>query len=145
MGRRLKRLGLAAITAILAVNVWTGGPLAALWVGSRVQGDGPPSMGAVLVTVLVLAAICFVLYRALGAVSRAYETEVGAAPTVRTHAPWLRSMRGEREHYPGVTTHLTTPELIVVVTVIVAVLAFEVWFFFLSGSPIGGGGASSGR
>jgi hypothetical protein len=33
-------------------------------------------------------------------------------------------------------------ERVVVATVIVAAVAFEVWFFFLSGSSIGGG---SGR
>jgi hypothetical protein len=142
---RLKRLGLAALTAFLAVNIWTGGPLLALWVGSRVQSDGPPSMTAVLVTVAVLAAISFLLYQALVAVSAAYEAETGATPTVRQHAPWLRSMRGERERYPGVAPHLTMVERIVVLAVIAAVLVFEAWFFLFSGSPIGGGGSSSGR
>ena len=41
---RLKRLALMTVMAVLAMNIWTGGPLFALWLGSRVQGSGPPSM-----------------------------------------------------------------------------------------------------
>jgi hypothetical protein len=40
---------------------------------------------------------------------------------------------------------LTAAERLVVVSVILASLAFEVWFFFFSGSPLGGGGPASGR
>jgi hypothetical protein len=61
---------------------------------------------------------------------------------VRTHAPWLRSMRGERPDYGEGRATITGAERIIVVTVIVAAVAFEVWFFFFSGSPIGG---DSGR
>jgi hypothetical protein len=35
---------------------------------------------------------------------------------------------------------VTGAERVVVVTVAIAVVAFEVWFFFFSGSPIGGPG-----
>src|SRR5690349_2953743 len=35
---RAMRLGLAGLTALLSVNLWTGAPLFAIWVGSRVQG-----------------------------------------------------------------------------------------------------------
>jgi hypothetical protein len=35
---RLKRITLAALTAFLAINIWTGAPPAALWVGSLVVG-----------------------------------------------------------------------------------------------------------
>ena len=33
--------------AFLALNVWTGSPLLAVWLGSKVQGEeSQPSMGA---------------------------------------------------------------------------------------------------
>jgi hypothetical protein len=35
----VKRFGLAALMAFLALNVWTGSPLLALWIGSRIQGE----------------------------------------------------------------------------------------------------------
>ena len=67
-------------------NVWTGGPLLALWVGSRVQGGGPPTMTAVFVVVVTLALISFALVWALGRLSRAYEQMVGQARPCATTA-----------------------------------------------------------
>ena len=42
---RLKRFLLAALMAVLVLNIWTGGPLLALWLGSRVQGRARPRWG----------------------------------------------------------------------------------------------------
>ena len=132
-----KRFLLASLMALLVVNLWTGGPLLALWLGSQVQGTGPPSMGAVGVVILALVVISAGLYRALQWASAQYDDLTGATPTVRQHAPWLRSMRGERPNYDGVRPELTSGERILVGGVIVAFAAFEIWFFFFSGSPIG--------
>ena len=137
-----KRFGLAALMAFLALNIWTGSPLLALWIGSRVQGeDSQASMGAFAAVIGCLALFSVLLYQALKYVLHAYQETTGTLPTVRTHAPWLRSMRGERPEY-GAGTQITGAERIVVVTVIIAAAAFEVWFFFFSGSSIGG---NSGR
>lgn len=133
---RLKRAGLAAAMAVVGLNVWTGSPLLALWVGSRVQGDGPPKMSAVAVVVIVLGACSFLLYQLMKRIGHAYNAAAGHVPSVRTHAPWLRSMRGERESYGDGRAQVTATERIVVLTVIVAVVAFEIWFFFFAGSPL---------
>jgi hypothetical protein len=133
---RLERLGLATLIAVASVNLWTGGPLLALWVGSRVQGSGPPTMTAVFVVTIVLLAVSLSLVRLIAALQRAYDAHTGAGPTVRAHTPWLRSMRGERPVYPGEKARLTAPERILVIVAVLAVAALEVWFFFYSGSPI---------
>ena len=52
-------------------------------------------------------------------------------------------MRDERPGSPRTRAGITGAERIVVVTVVIAVVAFEVWFFFFSGSPIGGAGGRS--
>ena len=133
----MKRIALAAAMTLAALNVWTGGPLAALWIGSRVQGQGPPSMAAVFTVAASLAAISIVLMRMLSALGDAYDRLSGTSSSVRKHVPWLRSMRGEREEgYEGQRPGLTMLETILVVMVIVAVVAFEIWFFFYSPSPI---------
>lgn len=139
MAPRLKQISLAALTGFLALNVWTGAPLLALWLGSRVQGEGPPSMGAVAIVIVSLIAICFGLYQALKLTSRAYDDVTGHTPTVRSHAPWLRSMRDERASYPGAEPVVSVTERIVVLMVILAGATFNVWFFFFSGSSIGAG------
>jgi membrane protein YdbS with pleckstrin-like domain len=138
---RAKRFGLAALMAFLALNIWTGSPLLALWIGSRVQGEeSQASMAAFAAVIGSLAVFSIGLYQALKYVMHAYQETTGTLPTVRTHAPWLRSMRGERPDYGGGGAGITGAERIVVVTVLIAAVAFEVWFFFFSGSPIGGSG-----
>jgi hypothetical protein len=137
---RLKRFGLAALMAFLALNVWTGSPLLALWIGSQIQGEeSQPSMGAFAAVIGCLVLFSFLLYQALKYVSQAYREATGTVPTVRTHAPWLRSLRAERPEYAATAARISPAERIVVATVVVAAVAVEVWFFFFSGSPIGGG------
>lgn len=131
-----KRIALAALLTIVGLNIWTGGPLFALWVGSRVQGGGSPTMGAVFVVVVVLAVVCLVLAFLFARLNNGYQELTGQSPTVRQHTPWLRSMRGERPQYTGVEPTLTTPERILVGMVVIAFVLFEVWFFFFSASPI---------
>jgi hypothetical protein len=122
--------------AIAALNVWTGGPLLALWIGSRAQGEGPPTMTAIFVVVVALSVISLISLRLLGYLNRLHEKMTGQTATVRQHTPWLRSMRGERPQYGGVEPTLTALERILVVMVVAAFVAFEVWFFFFSSSPI---------
>jgi hypothetical protein len=135
-GTRAKRIVLATLIALASLNIWTGGPLFALWVGSRVQGGGPPTMGAVFVVAIVLAVVVLALVRLIAVLQKAYDDCTGRGPTVRAHTPWLRSMRGERPVYPGENAQLTAPERLLVIMAVLAVAALEVWFFFYSGSPI---------
>src|SRR4051794_25062745 len=95
---RLRRIGWVALMAVLTANIWTGGPLLALWIGSRVQGSGAPSMGAIAVTAIALGVISFLLIRLLAIVDVRYGEAAGRTSTVQRHVPWLRSMRGERPH-----------------------------------------------
>jgi hypothetical protein len=137
---RLRPILLAAAMAFLALNVWTGSPLLAVWLGSRVQGEqSQPSMGAYAIVIVSLIVFSWGLYQLLKLVMNAYQDATGTHPTVRTHAPWLQSMRGERPEH-RVAKRISGAEKVVVVTVLIAAAAFEVWFFFFSGSSIGGGG-----
>ncbi len=54
MAVRLQRALLLAAMAVVAVNIWTGSPLLALWVGSRLQGTSGLSMGAVFAVIAVM-------------------------------------------------------------------------------------------
>jgi hypothetical protein len=131
---RVKRVFLATAMAIVAVNIWTGSPLFALWVGSKVQGDGPPKMSALVAVIAVLGTVSFLLYQLMRRIGRAYDDAAGVTPSVRTHAPWMRSMRDE-EKRDTAAARIPPTEQIVVVSVIVAVIAFEIWFFFFAGAP----------
>lgn len=134
--RRLARLGVTIAMGVAALNIWTGAPLIALWVGSQTQGSGPPTMTSVGVVVVVFAALGYGLVILLGRLGRLHDRLAGTTPTVRAHAPWLRSMGGERELYEGERPQLTGLERVLVVTVVIVTVVFEVWFLFYSTSPI---------
>lgn len=134
---RVSRVGLAALMALLAINVWTGGPLLALWIGSRVQSHSKTSMTIEPITAVVvffaLAAISIALIKSLSVVSSAYDRAAGVAPGTRRHDSWVSV---ERRAYDRPT--LTVLDRILVVVVVIAALVFEIWFYFFSTSPIDG-------
>jgi len=118
------------------MNIWTGGPLLALWIGSRFQPSAGVSMFAIAMVAISLAVISYVLVRVLARLDALYGRISGRPSSVSRHVPWLRSMRGERPHEQHHAGELSALEKILVVAVVIAVTAFEVWFFFYSSSPI---------
>ena len=129
------RVVLAALTAFLAVNLYTGAPLLAIWAGSRVQGGTQLTMGTVGVVIGVLVFTVAIIVFLLTRVEAAYKYVTGQKTPRRT-SPWLRSMRGERDDEER-RRPLTGYEKSLVIAVVLAAAAFEIWFFFFSGSPIG--------
>lgn len=131
MTAKLERLGLACAAVVVAVNIWTGAPLLALWIGAQCVGRTRLSMLAVVVVVVVLAICVGSLVALLTRIDGAYERLEGHTAATRMPAPWLRSLRGERDE-----SGFHVVEKIAVFSVGVCALAFNVWFFFLSGSPL---------
>jgi hypothetical protein len=133
---RFKRIALAVLMALLAANVWIGGPLLALWIGSRVQSSGTGSLTLKPIAALTvfgsLAVITLALVKGLRLTSAAYDRATGAGPTPRRHDSWVSVERRNAGERPS----LTALERILVVAVACAALAFEIWFFFYSTSPI---------
>ncbi len=131
----LKRTAMVAATAFLAINLWTGAPLVALWVGSQVVGQTTLSMKAVFVVVIVLAVEVFAMALALTWLSSEYDRLSGREPGER-RVPWLRGMSGEEGiENPGYGAGVTPLERVVMVSVYLAVICFLLWFFLLAGAP----------
>src|SRR6218665_2190531 len=133
---RIRRLALTASMGIAALNIPTGSPALALGAGSQVQGSGPPTMTGVFVVVVVFAILAFALVAVMTRISQAHNALTGHTPNVSMHVPWPRTLRGEAPVYPGVNPSLSGPERMVVIVVVGVVIAFEIWFFFYSGSPV---------
>lgn len=132
----LKRVAMVAATAFLSINLWTGAPLLALWVGSQVVGKTALSMQAVFVVVIVLAVLVFTMAMALAWLSSAYDDLTGR-PRGEGRLPWMRSMRGDGIEEPGYGAGITPLERVVMGSVYLAVICFLIWFFFFAGSPLG--------
>ena len=99
--------------------------------------DSGISMGAVLVVIVVIAVAVWLLMQLLGRLQAAY-AEASGRPVARRQTTWLRPMSGERTHGKGaVAPPLTGADYVVVGVVVLAIAAFEVWFFFFAGSSIG--------
>ena len=137
---RVERVGLNIVMALSAINIWTGAPLLAVWIGSRVvESSTQVTMGSVLLVVVVLFASCLGLIYVLSWASTTYDQITGKPQSVRRHVPWLRSMRAERVNYEREKQAVTPLERMLVITVVLAFLAFELWFFIYSPSPIAPG------
>ncbi len=132
----LTRILLLSASLLCAINIWTGAPLFAVWVGSKAAAGSQASMGAVGVVVLVLLVTGLALTMALSWLSARYDKLTGRPVESRRTSPWLRSMRGEREETARQRHGVSGVERIVVIAVVLCVLAFEVWFFFFAGSSL---------
>ena len=139
MRARLQRVGIVAAMGVVTLNSWTGAPLLGLWVGSRVAPESGISMLAFLVVAVVIAAAAWALLRLLGYLQAAHARLTGR-PLARRQTTWLRAMSGERAPgRGGEAPPLTAADYVVITMVVLAVAAFEVWFFFFAGSSLGQG------
>jgi hypothetical protein len=134
---RLKIIGLRALMAAAAVNIWTGAPLLGIWVGSRAAAaSSQVTMGIVFLIVVVIALACAALVWLLSWAAAKHDELTGRAPGPRKQVPWMRSMRAERVEWEREHEELGAMERILVICVVLAAIAFEIWFFFFSPSPI---------
>jgi hypothetical protein len=133
----LKKIGIVTASAVCSINIWTGAPLFAVWVGSKVQGSlNNISMTALFSVVLVLAGSVFGLALILTWLNTRYDDLTGRPAAARQTSPWLRSMRDEREEDVQRKYGIGGVERIVVISAVAGVLAFELWFFFFAGSSL---------
>jgi hypothetical protein len=135
----LERIALGVASMIVSINVCTGVPLLALWLGSRAANGNVLSWTGIITAIVSLAVLAAFSVAALSRLSARYDRVTGTPPPKRQPRPWELSMRAEPAA-TGRTRRQTKPvEAIVVLTVVVAFIAIEVWYFFFAGSPITSG------
>jgi hypothetical protein len=134
-GHTLKRVAMAAATAFVTVNIWTGCPLLALWVGAQTVQERRVTMTSIFVIVTVLAVLVFASVFVLAWLNASYDELIGRRRMER-RPTWLRSMRAESERYVSQRVGITALERVVMYNVYVAVLALAVWFVLFAGPPL---------
>lgn len=116
--RNLLRAGASGVLVLLmmlgaGLVLWIGVPLGWLYVGSLVQGE-TGSVGAAIVVMLVGVVVSI----------------VAVVPMLG----WLNRRHLELRAARGLETHgQTALEAVMTVSVLIAVLAFVVWFFVIAG------------
>jgi hypothetical protein len=133
---RAKRIALAAAGALVNINIWTGAPVLALWVGSQTHewtGSRAPgtgiSMQSILVVIVTLGLLEFALIRLLAKLSDAYDNLTGRRQA-RRRSPWLRSLSGERDEAELGKFGISVIERTAMISVVACVLLFEAWLIF---------------
>ena len=86
----VKRVSLAAATAFLSINLWTGSPVLALWVGSQAADERALSMTPLFVVVVTLLALTLAISVVLLWLEQRYRALVGL-PLREARLTWLRS------------------------------------------------------
>jgi hypothetical protein len=124
---------LVALMALGSVVMWLGVPLGLIYLASKLADTPNPSLGPYLVVFIGLPIGMAVVGKGLGALNRAHIRLTGAE--VDDYRPgWTRSMRAERrtDRRGGVL------DRVMLISVVVAALAFAVWFFGFAGSSLPG-------
>jgi hypothetical protein len=128
-GLELKKVALTAGAVLATINVWTGAPLLALWLGSLLFPSMALSFGALLFVVAVIAVMASLLAMAIVRLSAAYDELTGRPLEARHASPWLRWERGEREPASRTRVPVSTIELAVITVLVVSVVLIETYFF----------------
>jgi hypothetical protein len=127
----LKRVAMAGLTALVTVNVWTGCPLLALWIGSRAVGTGDLSMFAVAVVLVVLGLLELAMMLVLAWLTGVYDELIGLQRPEQS-ATWIRRLCAPESAGLSRRLQITTLEGIVVINVYVAVTTLVVWYLFFA-------------
>jgi hypothetical protein len=123
---------LILLMGIGSIAMWVAVPVFWLWLGSRMQEGATPSLGPYLVILAGIPISMVVIGKLLSRLNHAYGAVTGSAPKVRVQMPWHKSMRGER----GSGHERTVLDVVMVISVTLAGIAFAIWFFGFAGSSL---------
>jgi hypothetical protein len=125
---------LVLLMAVGSVALWLVIPLAWIYAASHVVKTTQPTLGPYLMILFGVPTSMFVVGKLLYRLNGVYERLTGQDSEVRVQLPWHRSMRGERQ--PQRRT--TVLELVMMISVSLAVLTFGIWFFFFAHATLPG-------
>jgi hypothetical protein len=136
LGRMLVTRPIAVVLVLLmavgSIVLWIGIPVGWVWVASRTVKSSQPSLGPYLLVLCATPISMWLWGKLLFRLNDVYSRLTGQTSEVRTQLPWHKSMRGERSS----NRPTTVLDLVMIVSVSVALTAFGVWFFFFAGSSI---------
>ena len=124
-------LMLVLLMAVGSIVMWIGVPLGLVYAASQLADSSRPSVGPYLLILLGLPIGMAIVGKALGWLDRLHGRLTGRHEARRRSA-WLRSMRAER----APNTRGGVLDKVMIVSVMLALVAFGVWFFAFAGSSL---------
>jgi hypothetical protein len=101
-------------------------------------------MGPYALMLVGITLTCVAIGKGISVIHRRYQRITGRTPTIRIILPWRRSLRGGRSMKRETDGRLPVNALdvIMVITVVLAVISFTLWFTITNPTPpnIGGPG-----
>jgi hypothetical protein len=127
-------LFLIALMAFGSVLMWLGVPVGLIYLASRLADSPTPSMGPYLLILIGLPVGMVAVGKVLGALDRYHGRVTGLDDGKPQQAAWMKSMRGERER----RRRRSVLDVVMMVSVGVALVLSAVWFFAFAGSSLPG-------
>jgi hypothetical protein len=127
-------LMLIALMAVGSVFLWIGIPVGWIYAVSHMVDSSQPSLGPYVLLIFGIPITMALFGKLLFGLDHVYARVTGQESEVQFRAPWLKSMRGER----NVARRLTVLEMTMIVSVSIALLGFAIWFFGFAGSSLPG-------
>jgi hypothetical protein len=125
-------LVLVLLMALGSVVMWIGVPLGLIYLASHLSGSSNPSVGPYLLILIGLPVGMAIIGKLLGWLDRLHSRLTGRVDDRRRPAAWMRSLRAER-----VSTRSTgVLDRVMLISVVLAVAVFAVWFFGFAGSSL---------
>jgi len=127
-------LFLIVLMAAGSISLWLVIPVAWIYLASHIVKTTQPTLGPYVLILFGVPITMFIVGKLLFRLNGVYERLTGQDSEVRVQLPWHRSMRGER----APQRRTTVLELVMMITVALAVLVFAVWFFFFAHASLPG-------
>lgn len=125
-------LFLILLMAAGSVILWIGIPIGWIYAVSNMVNSSQPSLGPYVLLIIGIPVTMAIWGKLLFSLDHVYAKVTGQDSEVRFRAPWLKSMRGER----NVQRRLTVLEMTMIVSVSIALAGFAIWFFGFAGSSL---------
>ena len=123
---------LIALMAVGSVILWIGIPIGWIYAVSHMVNSSQPSLGPYVLLIFGIPITMALFGKLLFGLDHVYARVTGQDSEVQFRAPWLKSMRGER----NTARRLTVLEMTMIVSVSIALLGFAIWFFGFAGSSL---------
>ena len=128
------RLAIIVLMAVGSVGLWIGDPLLWFWITARLQST-QPTMGPYVLAIFGIVLTGVAIGKLLSRLNRLYGEVTGTAPTVRIVLPWRRSYRGESGKDEDARMPVSLLDVVMVISVVLAVAALVAWFIVVNPAP----------
>jgi hypothetical protein len=131
VGKSLAASAIFVAMLLAAFSLWTAIPLSWIYIGSKVSESQFPATGPYMVVAVGIIVSIVITAWLLIRLNQLYIQVTGTNRLAPMRPAWMRSLRDDP---PTGTT--TVVEAVLMGSVLLAAVAFTVWFFLLAGSPI---------